>query len=83
MDPYLPLLPRRRIVVSMLECVFRGADYLSSFLLFFPVWIVGSIVVRPTDCLGGQLALHWSTNLLFGDMLKGQPSLSAARSNLL
>ena len=58
-------------MVSMRECVLRGEDYLSSFPFFVSVWIVGSIAVRPTDCLGSQPALHWSNNLIFGDMLKG------------
>ena len=45
-------------MVAMRECDLRGEDSLSSFPLSAPVWIVGSTVVRPTDCLGGQPAPH-------------------------
>ena len=70
-------------MVSMRECETRGEDYLASFPLFFPLWIIGNTVVWPANCLKGQPAPHWSNNLLSGDMLKGRPSLSAVRSGLL
>ena len=43
-------------------CDLQGKDYLSYFSLFVPVWIVGSIVVRPANYLEGQPAPHWSNN---------------------
>ena len=49
-------------MVSTQECDLRGEDYLSYFPLSAPVWIVGSIVVRLANRLGGQPALHWSNN---------------------
>ena len=48
MDPFLG-----QIVVATLECDLRGEDYLSSFPLFAPIWIVGSTSLRPADCLRG------------------------------
>ena len=42
-----------KIVVATLEGDLRGEDYLSSFPLFAPIWIVGSTSMRPSDCLRG------------------------------
>ena len=70
-------------MVAMQECDPRGEDYLGYFPLYVRVWIISRTVVRPADCLKGQPAQHWSNNLPSDDMLKGQPSLSAARSGLL
>ena len=70
-------------MVATQKCDLQGEDYLSFFPLSAPVWIVGSTVVRLIDCLGGQPASHWPNNLLYGDILKGRPSFSAARSGLL
>ena len=59
-------------MVSMRGCDIRGEDYLGSFPISFLVWIVGSTIVWPADCLEGRPAPHWSNNLLSGDMLKGK-----------
>ena len=58
-------------MVATQKCDVQGEDYLSSFPLYAPIWIVGSTFVQPADCLGGQPAPHWSNNRLSGYMLKG------------
>ena len=58
MDPSLPPCLGQRIVVAMRDCDLRGEDYLSYFPLTAPIWIVGSIVVRPADCLRSQPTPH-------------------------
>ena len=70
-------------MVAMRECEPQGEDYLSSFPLSVPVWIIGNTIARPADYLRGQPASHWSNNRLPDDMLRGHPSSTAARSSPL
>ena len=43
-------------MVVMQGCDLRGEDFLSSFPLYVPIWIIDSTAVRPVDFLEGQLA---------------------------
>ena len=49
-------------MIALGECGPRGVDYLRSFPLSVPVWIISSIVVRLANCLKDQPTLYWSNN---------------------
>ena len=56
---------------------------MSSSYLSIPVWIIDNTAMQLADYLEGRPAPSWSNNLPSSDMLKGRPSLSAAKSDLI